>query len=85
VAEALLGIDGLSKRFGGVVASDNITLDIRRFEELCHAMRLASICGLGQVVHVPIASVMKHFPEEVEAHAKGSCPAGVCFRTGAAA
>jgi branched-chain amino acid transport system ATP-binding protein len=32
VAEALLGIDGLSKRFGGVVASDNITLDIPRGE-----------------------------------------------------
>ncbi len=26
------------------------------------AMRLASICGLGQVVPVPIASVLKHFP-----------------------
>ena len=41
---------------------------------------MASICGLGQVVHVPIASVMKHFPEEVEAHARGICAAGVCFR-----
>jgi NADH:ubiquinone oxidoreductase subunit F (NADH-binding)/NADH:ubiquinone oxidoreductase subunit E len=56
--------------------------DLALYEELCHAMRLASICGLGQVVHVPIASVMKHFPEEVEAHAKGLCPAGVCFRIG---
>jgi formate dehydrogenase beta subunit len=59
--------------------------DLALYEELCHAMRLASICGLGQVVHVPIASVMKHFPDEVEAHAKGLCPAGVCFRIGATA
>jgi branched-chain amino acid transport system ATP-binding protein len=29
VAEALLKIEGLSKRFGGVVASDNIVLDVR--------------------------------------------------------
>ena len=29
VADALLKIDGLSKRFGGVVASDNIVLDVR--------------------------------------------------------
>jgi NADH:ubiquinone oxidoreductase subunit F (NADH-binding)/NADH:ubiquinone oxidoreductase subunit E len=58
--------------------------DLALYEDLCHAMRLASICGLGQVVHVPIASVMKHFPEEVEAHAKGMCSAGVCFRIGAA-
>jgi NADH:ubiquinone oxidoreductase subunit F (NADH-binding)/NADH:ubiquinone oxidoreductase subunit E len=59
--------------------------DMALYEELCHAMRLTSICGLGQVVHVPIASVMKHFPDEVEAHAKGLCPAGVCFRIGASA
>ena len=59
--------------------------DLVLYEELCHALKMASICGLGQVVHVPIASVMKHFPEEVEAHAKGHCPAGVCFRIGASA
>jgi branched-chain amino acid transport system ATP-binding protein len=32
VAEPLLQIDGLTKRFGGVVASDNITLDVPRGE-----------------------------------------------------
>jgi branched-chain amino acid transport system ATP-binding protein len=32
VAEALLKIEGLSKRFGGVVASDNIVLDVRAGE-----------------------------------------------------
>ena len=59
--------------------------DMALYEDLRQAMRLASICGLGQVVHVPIASVLKHFADEVEAHAKGSCPAGVCFKIGAAA
>jgi NADH:ubiquinone oxidoreductase subunit F (NADH-binding) len=63
----------------------HVSSDGALYEELCHAMRLASICGLGQVVHVPIASVMKHFPGEVDAHAKGVCPAGVCFSPGAAA
>jgi branched-chain amino acid transport system ATP-binding protein len=29
VAEALLQVEGLSKRFGGVVASDNVVLDVR--------------------------------------------------------
>jgi hypothetical protein len=29
--------------------------------------------------------VMKHFPQEVEGHAKGICDAGVCFRIGASA
>jgi formate dehydrogenase beta subunit len=54
--------------------------DMALYEDLAHAMRQASICGLGQVVAVPIASVLKHFPDEVDAHAKGVCPAGVCFR-----
>jgi len=49
-------------------------------DELSDALRLTSICGLGQVVPAPIASVMKHFPEEVEAHLRRQqCPAGVCF------
>src|SRR4029078_5362104 len=28
MAEALLAIEGVTKRFGGVVASDNVTLDV---------------------------------------------------------
>jgi len=53
------------------------------FEELTHALRLTSICGLGQVVPVPIVSVLKHFRDEVEAHVRErACPAGVCFRPG---
>jgi branched-chain amino acid transport system ATP-binding protein len=32
VADALLKIDGLTKRFGGVIASDNIVLDVDRGE-----------------------------------------------------
>jgi NADH:ubiquinone oxidoreductase subunit F (NADH-binding) len=54
--------------------------DLTLVDELGHALRLTSICGLGQVVPVPIASVMKHFAEEVEAHVRDRvCPAGVCF------
>lgn len=56
--------------------SDRQTLD-----DLAKAMRLASICGLGQIVHAPIASVLKHFPEVVAEHLNRKyCPAGVCFR-----
>jgi len=54
--------------------------DMALFEELSHALRLTSICGLGQVVPVPIASVLKHFADEVQAHVRDRvCPAGVCF------
>lgn len=49
-------------------------------EELSEAMRLTSICGLGQIVPAPVASVLKYFREEVEAHVtRRECAAGVCF------
>jgi NADH:ubiquinone oxidoreductase subunit F (NADH-binding) len=54
--------------------------DMQIMDELSLAMRQASICGLGQVVPVPIASVMKHFPGVVEDHiVRRNCPGGVCF------
>ena len=54
--------------------------DIALLNELSSAMKLASICGLGQVVPVPIASVLKHFPGVVEDHlVRRRCPGGVCF------
>jgi NADH:ubiquinone oxidoreductase subunit F (NADH-binding) len=49
-------------------------------DELFKAMRLTSICGLGQVVHAPLASILKHFPALVDDHFKARrCSAGVCF------
>ena len=57
-------------------ASDRQTLD-----DLTQAMRMASICGLGQIVHAPIASVLKHFPDVIEEHLeRRRCSAGVCFQ-----
>jgi NADH:ubiquinone oxidoreductase subunit F (NADH-binding) len=53
--------------------------DVAQIDELSYALRLTSICGLGQVVPAPIASVLKHFRAEVESHIlQRRCPAGVC-------
>jgi len=53
--------------------------DIALIEELSDAMKLASICGLGQFAHSPITSVIKYFRPEVEAHIlEHRCPDGVC-------
>lgn len=55
--------------------------DLAMIDELFKAMRLTSICGLGQIVHAPLASILKHFPEVVGDHLKARrCSAGVCFR-----
>jgi formate dehydrogenase/NADH-quinone oxidoreductase subunit F len=54
--------------------------DRQLIDELSCAMKLTSICGLGQVVPVPIASVLKHFPDVIEEHLTDRrCSAGVCF------
>ena len=45
-------------------------LDTGLLGELAVAMADASICGLGQAASNPLVSVMRHFPEDIEA--KGS-------------
>jgi len=55
--------------------------DLPLVDELSHALKQASICGLGQILPVPIQSVLKHFRPEVEEHLFNRyCPAGVCFK-----
>jgi NADH:ubiquinone oxidoreductase subunit F (NADH-binding)/NADH:ubiquinone oxidoreductase subunit E len=59
--------------------------DLQLLDELSSAMKLTSICGLGQVVPVPIVSVLKHFRDVVDDHlVNRRCPAGVCFSQGTA-
>jgi NADH:ubiquinone oxidoreductase subunit F (NADH-binding) len=53
--------------------------DLKLLDELSDAMKLASICGLGQFAHQPITSVLQHFREEVEEHVlRHRCPENVC-------
>jgi formate dehydrogenase beta subunit len=53
--------------------------DMALIEELTEALKMTSICGLGQFAHVPLTSVLIHFREEVEAHIRDKrCPEGVC-------
>ena len=53
--------------------------DLALIDELCQAMSLSSICGLGQIVPAPVQSVLKHFRAEVDAHVlQGKCPSGIC-------
>jgi NADH:ubiquinone oxidoreductase subunit F (NADH-binding) len=55
--------------------------DLPLVEELSHTLKQTSICGLGQILPVPIQSVLKHFRPEVEEHLFNRyCPAGVCFK-----
>ncbi|HEU4371229.1 MAG TPA: NADH-ubiquinone oxidoreductase-F iron-sulfur binding region domain-containing protein [Methylomirabilota bacterium] len=52
---------------------------LEMIDDLSHALMQTSICGLGQVVPMPIRSVLTHFREEVDDHLlHRRCAAGVC-------
>jgi NADH:ubiquinone oxidoreductase subunit F (NADH-binding)/NADH:ubiquinone oxidoreductase subunit E len=53
--------------------------DLKLIDDLTEAMKLTSICGLGQFAHSPISSVLQHFRAEIDAHiVERRCPEGVC-------
>jgi NADH-quinone oxidoreductase subunit F len=53
--------------------------DIELLEILAHAVKDASMCGLGQTAANPVLSTLRYFKEEYQAHIREKrCPAGVC-------
>ncbi len=53
--------------------------DIDKLKAICHAMKKASLCGLGQTAPNPILSTLNYFEDEYLAHIKDKrCPAGKC-------
>ena len=53
--------------------------DLAFLEELCLAVKDASMCGLGQTLPNPVLSTLRHFRDEYIDHIKHKkCPAGVC-------
>jgi len=70
-------VDLLTHWTQGESGKDDMTV----IHELFKAMRLTSICGLGQIIHAPVASIIKHFPSVIDEHLKTRrCPGGVCFQ-----
>ena len=52
--------------------------DLDELESLCGSVSLGSLCGLGKTAPNPVASTLKYFRQEYEAHLQGRCPAGRC-------
>jgi len=81
-----VGSQKMVEMLTGWTEGRSLNTDRQLLDELSSAMKLTSICGLGQVVPVPIASVLKHFPDVVEEHlSHRRCSAGVCFSSRGAA
>ena len=55
---------------------NSASTDMQLIQELFKAMRLTSICGLGQIVHAPLESVIKHFPAVIDQHLEGQALPG---------
>lgn len=73
--------DLLARWTHGGLSDAQYRADLALVDELCQAMSLTSICGLGQIVPAPVQSVLKHFRAEIDAHVlKSQCPSGICFR-----
>ena len=62
------------------ITKGNGTLeDLDRMELLCHSIKNASLCGLGQTAPNPVLSTLRYFRDEYIAHVVDKkCPAGVC-------
>jgi formate dehydrogenase beta subunit len=74
-----VGSQKLVEMLTGWTEGKGSAADVALIDELSGALRQTSICGLGQVVPAPIASVLIHFRAEVEAHIlQRTCAARVC-------
>jgi len=53
--------------------------DIELLEEICNAVKEASLCGLGESLPNPALSTLRYFRQEYESHVKDKkCPAHSC-------
>ncbi len=53
--------------------------DVEAFVQLARAVKLGSLCGLGQDAPNPVLSTLGHFLQEHETHIyEKKCPANVC-------
>ncbi len=52
--------------------------DVDDLEYLTSWVPQGSLCGLGRTAPNPVASVLRFYREEIDAHLDGCCPAGKC-------
>ncbi|MCI1273328.1 MAG: NADH-quinone oxidoreductase subunit NuoF [Clostridiaceae bacterium] len=73
------GTKQLLKILQKIVAGKGEMSDIDKLEELAHAVKDGSLCGLGKTAPNPVLSTLKYFKDEYIAHIRDKkCPAGVC-------
>lgn len=73
------GTKNMLKILEKIVKGKGEMKDLETLEELAHAVKDGSLCGLGKTAPNPVLSTLKYFRDEYIAHIKDKrCPAGVC-------
>ena len=62
-----------------IVAGKGTPADIDLLLDLAEGVKMGSLCGLGQTAPNPVATTIRYFRDEYEAHTRQQrCPAGSC-------
>ncbi|MCS6902739.1 MAG: FAD-dependent oxidoreductase [Candidatus Bipolaricaulota bacterium] len=73
------GTERMFEILSRICAGQGRPSDLELLEELAHAVKETSMCGLGQSAANPVLSTLRYFRKEYEAHIlQKRCPAAVC-------
>jgi len=62
-----------------ITAGNGVPEDLETLKSIGRAMKMGSLCALGQTAPNPVLSTMKFFAEEYRAHIEDKlCPSGTC-------
>ncbi|MHC5034041.1 MAG: FAD-dependent oxidoreductase [Planctomycetota bacterium] len=76
-----LGTRQMLKILDDIAAGQGSPADLGLLEEIGHAVKEGSLCGLGQTAPNPVLTTLRYFRPEYEAHIlRKQCPAAVCRR-----
>lgn len=81
-APCRLGTVRLAELFARLREGTASEEDLRQGEAVARLLQETSLCALGQVAGKPFLDAMGCLREEILAHTRGECPAGVCPRGG---
>jgi formate dehydrogenase iron-sulfur subunit len=69
---AVRGVEVIDKIMTGGAASDGaVAENVVLLQDLCELMTDGSLCAMGGLTPMPVLSVLKHFPEDLERTKKG--------------
>ena len=76
-----LGTRQLLQILNSITRGDSKPRDVDLMLEVAHAVKLGSLCGLGQTAPNPVLTTVRYYRDEYDEHVLNRrCPAGCCER-----